>query len=72
LFDLRFGFEQRRSFWCLLIFAEETIGKKNFTTKANAPGFSDDVWVFVSGQMAYLDKNIYSQVSMRKYRIRKI
>jgi hypothetical protein len=30
-------------------------------------GFSDDVWVFVNGQMVYLDKNDYRQPPMRKY-----
>jgi hypothetical protein len=30
-------------------------------------GFSDDVWVFVNGQMVFLDKNDYRQAPMRKY-----
>lgn len=30
-------------------------------------GFSDEVWVFVNGQMVYLDKNNYLQPPMRKY-----
>jgi hypothetical protein len=30
-------------------------------------GFSDEVWVFVNGQMVYIDKNDYRQPPMRKY-----
>ena len=30
-------------------------------------GFSDEVWVFVNGQMVFLDKNNYLQPPMRKY-----
>jgi len=30
-------------------------------------GFSDEVWLFLNGQLAYVDKNLYLQVSMRKY-----
>ncbi|PLK44486.1 hypothetical protein [Emticicia sp. TH156] len=30
-------------------------------------GFSDEVWVFLNGSLAYVDKNLYLQPSMRKY-----
>jgi hypothetical protein len=30
-------------------------------------GFSDEVWVFLNGQMVFVDKNIYLQPPMRKY-----
>jgi hypothetical protein len=29
-------------------------------------GFSDEVWVFVNGKLAYLDKNLYGQPTMKE------
>jgi hypothetical protein len=52
----------RRVFWLKTII-KAAEAQKNIMNL----GFSDEVWVFVNGQMVFLDKNNYLQPPMRKY-----
>ncbi len=56
----KFGVEGRRYVWL-----KKTIRSATAQQRKISLGFSDEVWVFVNGQMVYVDKNLYLQ-GMRK------
>ncbi len=51
----------RRFAWLKLKIKSATAQKKKVDL-----GFCDEVWVFVNGKMAYLDKNLYGQPTMKE------
>ncbi len=51
----------RRFAWLKVKIKSATAQKKKIDL-----GFSDEVWVFVNGQLAYLDKNLYAQPTMKE------
>ncbi|MEB2780670.1 hypothetical protein U3A58_09705 [Algoriphagus sp. C2-6-M1] len=59
----KFGANESRK----LLFLKATIRSQEATNPSIQLGFSDEVWVFVNGQLAFLDKNLYLQPAMRKY-----
>lgn len=59
----KFGANESRK----LLFLKATITSQEASKPNMQLGFSDEVWVFVNGQLAFLDKNIYRNPAMRKY-----
>jgi hypothetical protein len=51
----------RRFAWLKVKIKSATAQKKKVDL-----GFSDEVWVFVNGKLAYLDKNLYAQPTMKE------
>jgi hypothetical protein len=51
----------RRLAWLKVKIKSATAQKKKVDL-----GFSDEVWVFVNGKLAYLDKNLYAQPTMKE------
>lgn len=59
----KFGGNESRK----ILYLKATISSLEDSNQRMQLGFSDEVWVFVNGQLAFLDKNIYRQPGMRKY-----
>ena len=59
----KFGGNATRKVVWLKANIKATVAQKNLLQL----GFSDEVWVFLNGQMVFVDKNIYLQPPMRKY-----
>ncbi len=59
----KFGANQTRK----LLFLKAKISSLEASFPNIQLGFSDEVWVFVNGQLVFLDKNLYLQPAMRKY-----
>lgn len=58
----KFGKSDTRRFaWLKVKIASATDQKKKVDL-----GFSDEVWVFINGKMAYADKNLYGQPTMKE------